>query len=331
MVTLTAIDSILKEKLEAKCNISGEITYYDFIDCLLYDPQVGYYLKQKKRVGYSSDTDFYTAESLGSLFQKLLLAAIKTLLGKNSLKEYTFVEIGTEPGHTIISDITDSFKNVLLLRVQDEWHIPQSSIVFSNELFDAQPFYRLVFKDGKWHEKVIQLKDNSINELLRTNISPPLENWLKKLPKEHIEDYQLDIPFGAEVLFKKMAQSIKEGLFITFDYGKNWGNLVYETHQGTARGYYKHTQVNNLLLNLTEQDITYHICWDLLEHILKEENYQNIVLESQESFFVKHSSQAIEKIISEQSSALNKERLTLMELIHPSKMGQKFQILRGVR
>lgn len=331
MTTLATIDPLIKEKLETKCDTNGRITYYDFIDCMLYDPEIGYYLKQKKRVGYSNETDFYTAESLGPLFQRLLLVAIKTLLDKGSLKEYTFVEIGAEPGHTTISDITDNFKNALLFSVQDTWNIPQKSIVFSNELFDAQPFYRLVFKDSKWHEKVIQLENSSISEQSKINISPPLESWLNKLPKEHIDGYQLDIPLGAEILFKKLAQSLQEGLIIAFDYGKSWQNLVYETPQGTARSYYKHKQINDLLLNLTNQDITCHVCWDSFKDILKKENYQNIVLESQESFFIKHSRQVIEKIIDSQNSGLNKERLTLMELLHPSKMGQKFQVLHAVR
>lgn len=331
METLFAIDPLIKKILETKCDTNGIISYYDFIGALLYDPEIGYYRKDKKRVGYSSATDFYTAESLYPLFQELLLNAFQTILGKNSLSEYTFIELGAEPESKTVEFFKNHFKDAYCIRFMDTFQFPEKSIVFSNELFDAQPFFRLIFKNGKWQEKVVCLKENGISESLRTAISPELEGWLERLPNPHMEGYQIDIPLGAEKLFEPIAHAMKEGLLMAFDYGKSWENLIYETPQGTARGYYQHTQVNNLLQNLTHQDITCHICWDMLIEILKNEGYQNIVLESQESFFVKNSTNVIEKIINRQMKSLNKERQTLMELLHPGQMGQKFQVLRGVR
>ena len=56
-----------------------------------------------------------------------------------------------------------------------------------------------------------------------------------------------------------------------------------------------------------------------------------ITLESQESFLVQRARRAAEVIVSQNAGDFSQARQTLMELIHPAHMGQRFQVLWGLR
>src|SRR5690348_4706891 len=83
---------------------SGLISYKTFIKEALYAPKIGYYSKNAHRVGRNPNTDFYTAQSLGPVFKKLLLTSIKTLLKDEPLENFTFVEIGAEPRQSLFEN-----------------------------------------------------------------------------------------------------------------------------------------------------------------------------------------------------------------------------------
>ena len=77
------------------------------MEIALYDPVVGYYRQSRPRVGYSGETDFFTASTSGGIFGELIATAAEQLLGGVSLKEYTFVEIGSETAGGVLPNPVD--------------------------------------------------------------------------------------------------------------------------------------------------------------------------------------------------------------------------------
>ncbi|WP_236919219.1 hypothetical protein [Ereboglobus luteus] len=73
-----------------------------FMALALYDPELGYYRRDRKRVGRGEGTDFFTASTSGPVFGELICAAAEKLLREQDagadLRDYVFVEIGAEPG-----------------------------------------------------------------------------------------------------------------------------------------------------------------------------------------------------------------------------------------
>lgn len=319
---------------------SGLISYKTFINEVLFAPEMGYYTKERRRVGRGPETDFYTAESLGPVFRKLVLAAIKKLLGDEDCGQYIFVEIGAEPGAGLLGegDVRHyGFQDVKVIRPGEAIEIPSKAVLFANELLDAQPFHRLVFKNGHWRELGVRIGSHS--DALSEDFLPELSSGVKeRLEKADLSDdvdegYQLDLPLGAEGLLESITRQDWNGLIILFDYGFSWEDLIHNHPQGTARAYYKHKQHNDLLANISNQDITCHICWDPLTDILKTHRFKDITLQRQESFFVHNASAAIEEIIntkpgkSDMRTEFNYDKQTLQELIYPGHMGHKFQVL----
>ncbi|PWU04464.1 MAG: hypothetical protein C5B43_04550 [Verrucomicrobia bacterium] len=310
----------------------GLLSYKDFIEQVLFASGMGYYRKDKERVGRKINTDFYTAESLGSVFKQLVLASVEKILGSKNCKETQFVEIGAEPNNELIKTQEDRFGGYKSIRIGDDIEIPQKSILFANELLDAQAFHRLIYTNEQWHEIGVSFKNGKFSEELMPKMTDPVHKIREDLPKTMEEGYRLDLPLGAEDLLKKIVSQDWKGMILLFDYGFMWEDLINNHPEGTARAYYKHKQHNDLLINIGDQDITCHICWDRLSKILKENGFNQPKLERQEAFFVHHASELIELIINQSSEGkINKDKQTLLELIHPTHMGHKFQVLWACR
>ena len=78
---MNGADNELWDQLQTSC-ANGPISYRDYIDLALYADGYGYYTKDRERVGRSPDRDFYTAESLGKVFARLVTTAAHDLLGE---------------------------------------------------------------------------------------------------------------------------------------------------------------------------------------------------------------------------------------------------------
>ena len=300
----------------------------EFIKFALYHPKFGYYTSDKIRVGKSVSADFYTSSTLGTLWGELLIDSCKKILNTNDLSNYTFVEIAAEPNCSVLHKIDNPFKKSKVIRLDQKIDIPERSIVFSNELFDAQPFKRYRFRKEimKWEEIGVSIKGTQFEES-----SLSLSEHPKYFPEDSIDEYTIDWPTGAHSLMQNILSKSWKGMFLTFDYGLPRQVILNERPMGTARAYSKHKSSESLLTNIGEQDLTCHLCWEELSECLNKNNFSNITLQSQESFLIHHSHNKIKEIFDATRNPLDNEMLKLRELIHPQHMGEKFQALWGLR
>lgn len=326
------VDNTLWEQLKASC-ANGPISYRDYIDLALYTEGCGYYTKDRERVGRSADRDFYTAESLGKVFAQLVTTAAHDLLGETTAAQSTFIEIAAEPGAELLSRIdSHPFADSRVIRQGDPIQADGPVIIFANEWLDALPFHRLIFKNGHWHERGVQLNtDSTLEEVLLDTFSPEVSAIRERLPEQALEGYELDLPLAAEAAIADLLAQDWTGMLLLFDYGKTWQALSTDCPVGTARTYHLHTQANDLLDSPGQKDITCDVCWDPLADLLTDKGLQSVTLETQESFLVQRAQRAAESIISDTAGIFSPERQTLMELIHPAHMGRRFQVLWGIR
>jgi SAM-dependent MidA family methyltransferase len=305
----------------------ASLGFADFMDVALYDPLLGYYRKDSPRIGYGAGTDFLTAMTSSPIFGRLVVAACARLLGPGDLSDFEFVEIGAERGAGILDGVTHPFHSTRLVGIGEALVIDGRAVVFSNELFDAQPFRRFRFRSREWRELGVSLGDAGLAEVeIEPDGSIPAE-----LPRETVEGYVIDAPFSASTLARTIAGQPWTGLFLTFDYGKRWEEIAYGTPSGTARGYRQHAQSNDLLAFPGDQDLTCHVCWDWIKDALAGAGFGEAHVESQEAFFTRHSGEFIEAFTASEAARMTRDKLSLLQLLHPAHMGQKFQALWAVR
>jgi SAM-dependent MidA family methyltransferase len=198
-------------------------------------------------------------------------------------------------------------------------------VVFSNELFDAQPFHRFVFHLNAWREFGVELRDDRLTEIELSTTTTA------SLPQNVPEGYIIDAPIAASTLLDEIAAYPWTGLFVACDYGKSWAELTTATPAGTARAYFRHTQSNDLLAQPGDQDLTCHICWDWLVERLTAHRFERPIVESQETFLIRHAGDLIAATSLAEATRLSPKKLALMQLLHPAHLGQKFQVLHAFR
>lgn len=309
----------------ARAGARARLTFAEFMALALYDPHVGYYRRTQPRVGYGAGTDFFTASTSGPIFGEMIAAACVTLLGGADPAEHTFVEIGAEPERGVLEGVSHPFAATRTVRVGEPLELRGACVVFSNELFDAQPFCRFVFRAGTWRELAVALQGDELVEL-ELACEPPAF-----LPTTAREGYVIDAPIEAMRLAKEIAAHPWRGLLVACDYGKSWPELIEATPAGTARAYFRHTQSNDLLARPGHQDLTCHVCWDWLVEALRQGGFPTPTVESQEAFFVHHAGAFIAATTAAEAARMSQRKLTLMQLLHPAHLGQKFQVLHARR
>ena len=300
----------------------GTLAFARFMELALYHPVVGYYRRDRPRVGKRRDADFYTATSLGPVFGELVAAACVRLLGDRDPRTHTFVEIGAEPGGGVLTGVAHPFGAIRTIGSGDPLELVGDCVVFSNELFDAQPFARTVFRDGRWWETGVKL---DADRLVEINI--PFENG----GPAAAEGYRFDRPLAAVALAERIARQPWRGLFVAFDYGKSLAELTGHTPGGTARAYFRHQMSDDLLARPGDQDLTCHVCWDWLEAALRRHGFAEPRLDFQETFFVRHALPALAAVSAAEAGGVTTRKLALMQLLHPAGLGQKFQVLHARR
>ncbi len=298
-----------------------------FVEAALYAPGIGYYHQCRTRVGHAPDRDFYTASSLGPLFARLVVEASTRLLGEVP-RAYTFVELGAEPERSLLDSLpSHPFAQSRVIRVGEPVQIEGDCVVFSNELFDAQPFRRFVRMPDQWCEIGLNLRTLRLQPASEPDSHPLPE----ELPASAPSGYQLDFPSGARVLAEQIVAQPWKGLFLAFDYGLPWSTLTSERPEGTARTYRSHRLGSDLLETPGLCDITHHICWDLLSEVLTAHRFGPISLDWQETFFMRYALPVIAGCIETEAGGLSQDRQTLKTLLHPENMGRKFQALHALR
>ncbi|MCU0791893.1 MAG: SAM-dependent methyltransferase [Opitutaceae bacterium] len=306
-----------------------------FMALALYDPTLGYYRRDRKRVGRDRAADFYTATSLGPLFGELVAAACAKLLRDAGLDPaaHTFLEIGAEPSGGVLAGVpTHPFAAARTLRVGESLVVQGPCVVFSNELFDAQPIRRFVRRASAWHELGVGLSPDGL-ALAEHDLGPAPDDARSFLPPFAAtpEGYVFDAPRAAAELATLLAVQEWQGLFVAFDYGKSFAELGHSVPAGTARAYHQHAQHNDLLARPGEQDLTAHVCWDWLRDALASHGCATSTVESQESFFVHHAGDFIAEQLARETSPVSPRKRALLHLLHPGQMGQKFQVLHACK
>jgi len=312
--------------LAAQADALGFVRFDTFMATALYDPVEGYYRRDRNRIGKSSASDFFTASSLGPVFGELVVASVQTLLKGRNPAKFTFVELGAEVGRSVLDGVDHPFAAVRLKEINDSLPLQGPCVVFSNELFDAQPFRRFVMTSEGWNEEGIRITETGI-EPAQISASDSSVSLPPNLP----EGYRIDYPSDARQLLCEIAGQPWHGLFLSFDYGKSWKELITACPHGTLRAYHHHRQSTDLLARMGEQDLTGHICWDHLTADLKNARFSTEPVSSQEAFLVKNAGSRLAKIMTTEAGRLSSRKSGMMQLLHPSSLGQKFQVLSAWR
>lgn len=286
----------LLEEIRRRILRDGPITFADFMSLALYHPQWGYYCRAEDPIGRTEDRDFYTAPSRHPAFGELLGRQIAECLDKVGGVGREWVEFGPGGGHLAASISVElrrrglgpsagirgtliesnahrrSMQEELLRRygVLDgirwltprEWSDTGETIrgcVVANEVLDALPVHRLLFRDGRYLEIRVGWDEGPV-EVVHPVSSDQLLNQVRADCAGPREGQELEVGLDALRWIRHLAGRLERGYAILMDYGY-LASEIYSPrhHRGTLLAYYRHTAGEHYLDRVGRQDLTAHV------------------------------------------------------------------------
>lgn len=280
----------LQDILVQQIRENGLISFHDFMEIVLYYPELGYYASEQIKIGKAGD--FYTSSSLTPAFGAMIGRQIEEMweiLGKG---EFTIVEFGAGTG-TLCKDIlrylksNDKLYNNLnyciieksasmrkneraQLHDKVKWYssigdIPAfNGCILSNELVDNFAVHPVVMEEELM--EVFVGFDNGFFEVLKP-ARKSLVNYLEELNVEIPRGFRTEINLEATEWVREISGALKKGFVITIDYGHLSDELYHPRRScGTLLCYSKHKINDRYYDAIGEQDITSHVNFSALCH-----------------------------------------------------------------
>ncbi len=337
--------SELREKIKQLILEHGRITFAEFMEAVLYYPDLGYYTSSRQRVG--AEGDFFTSPATHPVFAALIALQLDQmwhLLGCPT--NFTVVEMGAGKG-LLARDIPDylphlssSFAQAIsyIATERDSVSVMQGNLAasaqvaaswplrgvtgcfLSNELLDAFPTHRVTMRDGRLQEIYVTLEDDKFVEVAADPSTPLLEEQLTQEEITLPEGYCTEVNLNTTPWLEDVAASLEQGFIITIDYGYLASELYApERHQGTLMTYYRHICASDPYVRIGEQDITTHVDFTTLIRSGESKGLRFASLVSQREFLL---NLGLDIFI---------QALTDRNLSYPDYMANRFSMLELVR
>jgi len=137
---------------------------------------------------------------------------------------------------------------------------PKPVIVVANELLDAFPVHRVVWKGNQLWELGVALLNNSFTTVYMEPSSPLLLASLEADGLQLCEGQETEINLAAERWLSQMSEQITEGALVIIDYGHEASELRAEHRmRGSLLCYSRHLAHDDPFLMPGEQDMTAHV------------------------------------------------------------------------
>ena len=321
-----------------------------FIYRALYNSKTGFYMKKNP---FGKNGDFITSPNISVLFSEML--SIWTIAFWEKLKfpkKINLIELGAGNGQ-MIYDMINSLKNFskfyescnffiyekspYLKKIQKQklknykvkWINDlkelnsENNIFIANEFFDSLPIKQFFKIKNKWTERVVVEDNNNSNFI---NISSDIKKIEKKLQFK-ISKNQTIVEYSPMALkyLKKISKKIKnkKGALLIIDYG-----YIEKKMKDTLMAIKKH-QVGNVLDDIGNSDITYHLNFQILEKIIKNLKLKCQGITSQRKFLINLGIKERAEIISRNLTFSKKANIyyRLNRLINEKQMGNLFKVM----
>ncbi|OXM86072.1 class I SAM-dependent methyltransferase [Paenibacillus rigui] len=300
------------------------IPFRDYMAMCLYDPEDGYYMKDKERIGPGGD--FYTSASIGGIMGMVLARYISEVargwgegpvvlaewgggsgaLAKQILDELrstnpelyaglSYISIEQSPAHRMLQKQTLHTHEALVcwMTEQDWLHKGpwNRTWVLSNELIDAFPVDRVRIHHGQPHEVRVGINgagDEFVEKLVQLDEGAVLA-YVQGISQELEEGQQLEVNLSGMDWLHIIGKAIQSGEVITIDYGDQEEEL-YAAHRmkGTLMCYTRHAAHDDPYVNPGDQDITTHVNFSRLMQAGEQSGMQTKFYGTQKQFLVDH-------------------------------------------
>lgn len=361
---MAPVTTELERRLIQRIEREGPITFREFMQSALYDPEFGYYNTERLKIG--AQGDYYTSSNVHPAFGAVLARAFAEW-SAGSVEPLTIVEMGPGTGqlaYDVLSAMRDehpavfdqlnyvlveaspamrkrqrdkltAFNDLIRwLELEELERAPVSGIVFSNELVDALPVHRARYSSGAIKELYVTTSSRDERGRLSVVWGNPstgkLAEYVGPMGVALREGQIIEINLDAIDWLERVAHALTKGLLITIDYGDSAQALYTpDRRSGTLRSFYKHRLIDSPLERVGEQDITASVNFTALIEYGRDFGFELVSFERQTAFLTRMG--LIERIAAEHGASDSvddlKERLAVKNLFVPGGVSDSFRVL----
>ena len=357
----TRIDkSDLGGRLRERIRRTGPLSFYEWMQAALYDEREGYYCRPD-RVRWGREGDYRTAPERSPLFAATFARYFATLYAEmGQPSSWAILEAGAGAGdfahgvleslalretpllratRYVIDEISPASRELLGARLSSfseqleftslsDISQPIEGIIFSNELLDAFPVHRLIYRGADWREMYVGLSPDDDFTWVEGELT---DRGLTSVEVNLSEGRIVEVNSDAEEWIRRAAGKLKRGFLISVDYGglsAPFDNR--ERSAGSLRGFHRHGFVEDLLANPGKHDLTTTVDWNQIKAAGERAGLRTIRFERLDQFLMQEGLlEELERSCNEKSNSAEVLRLrtSAREMIMPNGMASSFQVL----
>jgi SAM-dependent MidA family methyltransferase len=346
----------------------GAIPFARFMERALYEPDLGYYERDRRVVGKRGD--FYTSVSVGPLFGELLAFQFADWLSAlpgaaESAVRFQLVEAGAHDGRLArdILSFLSQWQPELAVRL-DYWIVepsparqawqretlaafgdqvrwfgavdelpPVRGVILSNELLDAFPVHRLGWDAARhrWFEWGVGAEGQTFRWCRLAERTVPAPELPAELLAVLPDGFTTEICPAAEAWWRRAAERLVAGRLFTADYGLEAPEFFLpQRANGTLRAYARHRFAEDVLAEPGTQDLTAHVNFSALQAAGEAAGLTTEVFTRQRRFLT--DILAATQRPGARFPAWDSPRVRQFQtLTHPEHLGRAFAVLTQVR
>jgi len=344
----------LIQTLHERLTQEHELTFIEFMQLALYDPQQGYYSAALPKLG--KDGDFITAPELSPIFGQTIANQCQQILA--TLESPVLFEFGAGTGSLCVAILTrletlgclpDSYfilelsadlkqrqqklikEKIPHLAARVTWlnrwpEAPFNGVILANEVLDAMPVHRVLQTEQGVLESYITLDiQNQLKEIFKPCQNEKVLLYVKRLA--------LTPPYCSEVnLFLNdwllsNFHMLNKGAVFLIDYGFPRHEYYHaDRMQGTIMCHYQHHTHPDFLSHVGEQDITAHVDFTHVAEAASDAGFHIAGFTNQASFLLANGLLSLIEDMTDEQEIVNAKQAVKI-LIQPSEMGELFKVI----
>lgn len=354
---VTPLQKLILERIRR----GGPITFADYMQACLYDPDYGYYSQGAER----HRADYYTSVEMSPIFGRLIARQLRemwAMLGqprrfdvvecgagsgklarqildfsRDALPEYYAairyhaVEISPNRRKSAVAALTSHVRDGRAAVVAELPQTIADGCVLSNEFFDALPVHRVVMSADGLREIFVDVEGDQLREQTRPVSTPEIGEYFQRQQIKLREGQITDVGLDACRWIQEIGRELERGFVLTVDYGREARELYDEHHmRGTTLAYCNHRATEDFYLAPGEQDLTAHVNFTALDLWGRKAGLVRTGLTSQSNFLVSVAKQSNFADLAhgdENELSQLRSRLQFKSLVYPEGMGEAFQVM----
>jgi SAM-dependent MidA family methyltransferase len=355
------MENPLEQNIIRRIKAEGRITFEQFMEMALYDPESGYYRSPDLSIGKGGD--FYTSAHLHPVFGGMVGRQITEMwefCGRP--EEFVIIEVGGGEGHICRdmlmylqgSPFFDALRYVIVeinpaMRQKQKallgshgsaggdkvaWVSSLGEIgpvgcgcVFSNELLDAFSVHLVEMAD-ELREIYIAVEGDILVEEPGPLSSRALADYFHEMKISLERGYRTEANLRIRDWLGDVSSILPEGFVLTIDYGYLGRDYYSEDrNRGTLICYNRHQANEEPLSHIGLQDITCHVNFSAVKKWGEEVGLRTVGLTSQGAFLISLGIDEEIKKLSETSGDYLFELARIKKLIMPQGMGDSHMVM----